>query len=61
MLLRRKQSPWSRALAGSRHLGTVAKGPARVVARPGLLAAGAVAGLAAASSAVSTLRKSHGQ
>ena len=61
MLLRRKQSPLARALAGSRHLGAVSKGPVRAVARPGLLAAGAVAGLAAASSAVSTLRKSHGR
>jgi hypothetical protein len=59
MRLRRKQSPLRRAVTGSRHLTSAASKPAKAAARPGLMAAAAIAGLTAASSALSSLRKSH--
>jgi len=59
MRLRRKQSPLMRAVTGSRHLTSAAAKPAKVAAKPGLVVAAAIAGLTAASSALSSLRKSH--
>jgi len=48
-----------RAVTGSRHLTSAAAKPAKVAAKPGLMVAAAIAGLTAASSALSSLRKSH--
>lgn len=59
MRFRRKQSLLERAVTGSRRLTAGAAKPAKAAAKPGLVAAGVIAGLTAASSAVSSLRKSH--